>query len=156
MLRRLSGYEAFAPLLLRVGIGLTFLLAGLGKVLGGTDGVAGFFGSLGIPLPGLMGPLIAYLELLGGLALIIGLLTRVFSLLFVANMLVAIVLVSGPAMFGAENAVMGFTETRTEVLLLLGSLALALLGPGALAVDNALLGERTEVRSLSERSRTLG
>lgn len=156
MLRRLSGYESFAPLLLRVGIGLTFFLAGLGKVLGGTDGVAGFFGSLGIPLPGLMGPLIAYLELIGGLALIIGLLTRVFSLLFVANMLVAIALVSGPAMFGAESPVSGFTETRIEVLLLLSSLALALLGPGALAVDSALLGERTELRSLPERSRTMG
>lgn len=156
MLRRLAGYESFAPLLLRIGIGLTFFLAGLGKVLGGTDRVAGFFGSLGVPLPGLMGPFIAYLELIGGLALILGLLTRVFSLLFVANMLVAILLVTGPAMFGAENIVAGFNDTRTEVLLLLGSAALALLGAGPLSVDSALLGDRMEAGRLPERSRTLG
>lgn len=80
MLRRLAGYESLAPLLLRIGIGLTFFLAGLGKVLGGTDRVGGFFGSLGVLLPSLMGPSIAYLELIGGLALILGLFTRAFSL----------------------------------------------------------------------------
>lgn len=155
MLRRLAGYESLAPLLLRIGIGLTFFLAGLGKVLGGIDRVAGFFGSLGIPLPGLMGPLIAYLELLGGLALMLGLLTRVFSLLFVATMLVAMLLVTLPAMFGAENVVLGFNDTRTEVLLLLGSAALALLGAGPISVDSALLGDRAEVQPMVERSRTM-
>lgn len=155
MLRRLAGYESWAPLLLRIGIGLTFFLAGLGKVLGGTDRVAGFFGSLGIPLPGLMGPLIAYLELIGGLALMLGLLTRVLSLLFVANMLVAMLLVTLPAMFGAENVVQGFNDTRTEVLLLLGSAALALLGAGPISVDRALLGDRAALHALPERSRTM-
>ncbi len=71
MFDRLDAYRSYVPLLLRLGVGLTFFFAGLGKVMGGTAGVAGFFGSLGIPAPALMGPFIAYLELLGGLALIL-------------------------------------------------------------------------------------
>ncbi len=78
----LAAYHQLAPVVLRLGIGLTFFFAGLGKVLGGVDNVARFFARLGIPLPGLMGPLIAYLELLGGLALLGGGLTRLVSLLF--------------------------------------------------------------------------
>ncbi len=37
-MRRLGFYAHVAPVLLRVGIGLTFFFAGLGKVLGGTEG----------------------------------------------------------------------------------------------------------------------
>lgn len=142
MFRRLDSYENTATLLLRLGIGLTFFFAGLGKVLGGTDGVAGFFGSLGIPLPGIMAPFISYLELLGGIALIVGVLTRVFSLLFVADMAVALLLVGIPAALGAENLPAGWSELRTELLLLVGSLALALLGPGRFSIDAAVLGDR--------------
>ncbi len=142
MFRRLSTYEHLAPLLLRLAIGLTFFFAGLGKVMGGTAGVSGFFGNLGIPLPGLMGPFVAYLELLGGLALIVGLFTRVFSLLFVPNMLVAMLLVSVPKAMQAQNIAMGFSDTRVEFLLLLGSLALALLGPGLFSLDAAFFGDR--------------
>ncbi|HEX6292526.1 MAG TPA: DoxX family protein [Herpetosiphonaceae bacterium] len=149
MFRRLSSYENLAPLLLRLGIGLTFFFAGLGKVLGGTAGVAGFFGSLGIPLAGLMGPFVAYLELIGGLALILGVFTRGFGLLFAADMLVALLLVGLPKAFAAENIAVGFTDARVEVLLLLGSVALALLGAGAFSIDEAFLGDRP--RQIAER-----
>ncbi len=143
MIRRLGTYEDVAPLLLRLGIGLTFFFAGLGKVLGGTDRVAGFFGSLGVPLPQLMGPFIAYLELIGGIALIIGIFTRVFSLLFVGDMLVAFLLVGGPKLLAAANIAAGWSEARVEVLLLLGSAALAIFGPGLFSADAALFRDRS-------------
>jgi putative oxidoreductase len=139
--QRLTTYHDIAPLLLRLGIGLTFFFSGLGKVLGGVDGVAGFFGSLGIPFPELMAPFIAYLELFGGLALILGLFTRIFSILFICNMLVALALVNIPSALAAASLSEGFSEMRVEVLLLLGSAALALLGAGAYSVD-ALLTRR--------------
>jgi putative oxidoreductase len=151
MLRQLGSYEHIAPLLLRLGIGLTFFFAGLGKVLDGTAGVTGFFGSLGIPLPGLMGPFIAYLELIGGLALILGVFTRVFSLLFVANMLVAMLLVSLPTALNDPNIAKGFSATRVEILLLLGSAALAFLGAGIFSVDSGFFGDRP--RHLGEQPR---
>ncbi len=138
MFDRLDAYRSYVPLLLRLGVGLTFFFAGLGKVMGGTAGVAGFFGSLGIPAPAMMGPFIAYLELLGGLALILGLFTRAFSLLFIANMLVALVLVNLPAAGAAATVAEGFTSVRTELLLLLGSLCLVLLGSGLVSLDALL------------------
>lgn len=144
-MRRLSNFQNIAPLLLRLGVGLTFFFAGLGKVVGGTAGVAGFFGSLGIPLPMIMGPFISYLELLGGIALIVGLFTRVFGILFVCNMLVAIALVKLGAFTGAASLPEGWNEIRIEVMLLVASAALAILGPGRLSVDAALLGDTGEV-----------
>jgi len=54
-----------------------FLVHGLQKLLVmGFGGVAGFFGSLGVPAPGLFAVLVTLVEVLGVLALILGLLTR--------------------------------------------------------------------------------
>ena len=141
--RKLEAYQHVVPLLLRIGVGLTFLFAGLGKVLGGVGGVAGFFGSLGIPLPGLMAPVISYLELLGGLALLLGVLTRPISLLLMCDMLVAMLLVTLPAWFGAERGMIaGFSETRVEVLLFLACACLAITGAGVSSLDAVLFGDK--------------
>lgn len=155
MFRRLSAYDGYAPLLLRLGVGLVFFFAGLGKLLGGIDGVAGFFGSLGIPLPGLMAPFITFLELLGGLALIVGVLTRLISLLFIGNMLVAIVTARLPAAMEAPNIAAGFNEFRLELLLALVSASLVLLGAGKLSVDAGLLGDRPDDAGARSSRRTL-
>ncbi len=143
MYRRLEAYQSLVPLLLRVGVGLTFFFAGLGKVLGGVGGVAGFFGSLGVPLPGLMGPFISYLELLGGLAILLGLFTRPISILFICNMLVAMILVTIPGWLGFERGmVAGFSQTRVELLLLLASACLVITGAGPLSLDATLFGDK--------------
>ncbi len=141
-MERLAGYHSLVPLLLRIGVGLTFFFSGLGKVLGGTEQVAGFFGSLGIPLAGLMGPFVAYLELLGGLALILGLFTRVFAVLFIGVMLVALITVNLPAFAGEPSVAQGFSKVRVELLLLLASACLTILGAGRDAIDALLLGRR--------------
>ncbi len=151
MNRRLSQYYEYVPLLLRIGVGLIFFLAGLGKIMGGTDKVVGFFGSLGIPLPELMGPFIVYLELLGGLALIVGLFTRLFGALFIVNMLVSIIAAKWSGVMEAPNFAAGFGEIRLELLLMLSSAALVILGPGLLSVDAALLGDRSASTSVAEQ-----
>src|SRR3712207_6289910 len=133
MLRRLEAYESTVPLLLRIGVGLTFFFAGLGKVMGGTDGFGGFLGRLGVPLPGVMGFFVSYLELLGGLAILLGLLTRPISILLICDMLVAMALVTIPGWLSFERGlVAGFAQTRVELMLLLASASLAILGGGVL------------------------
>jgi hypothetical protein len=47
-----------------------------------------------------------------------------------------------PRAFQAENIAAGFSATRVEFLLLLGSAALALLGPGLFSLDAAFFGDR--------------
>jgi putative oxidoreductase len=51
--------------------------------------ITGFFASLNIPFPSFTAPFVSTLELLGGVFLMLGLLSRPFALLLAGNMLVA-------------------------------------------------------------------
>ena len=93
---------------------------------------------MGVPLPGLMGPFIALLEFFGGIALLIGLLTRLVALGLAFDMLGAIVLVKLAA---------GFSKYEFEFLLLGSSLALVLTGAGRFSIDALLAGRREKDRA---------
>lgn len=71
--------------ILRVMVGLTFFLHGLSKFQGGILNTVGYFDSIGIP--GFLAYVIAVIELAGGIALIIGLGTRIITTLFAFIML---------------------------------------------------------------------
>src|SRR5436305_10851656 len=80
--------------ILRIAEAAVFINHGYQKLfVYGFSGVTGAFGHMGVPLPGLMGPLIGILEFFGGIALIVGLLTRLVALGFMCDMLGAIFLV---------------------------------------------------------------
>ncbi len=81
-----------ALLAIRVVVGLAFLLHGLDK-LGNLSGTEQGFDGMGIPAPGLMAPLVAVLETVGGLALIVGALAPLFAIGLAINMLVAALVV---------------------------------------------------------------
>jgi len=118
---------------LRVAVATIFIKHGAQKLfVFGFSGVTGAFTQMGVPLPGVTGPFIALLEFFGGIALVIGLLTRLIALGFVCDMLGAILLVQLKS---------GFSHYELEFLLLGSSLALVLAGPGEFSVD-ALLGRR--------------
>lgn len=74
--------------ILRALLGLTFFIHGLSKFQGGISNTVGYFDNLGIP--GFMAYVIAVVELLGGIALILGLGTRIVTLLFALIMIGAI------------------------------------------------------------------
>jgi uncharacterized membrane protein YphA (DoxX/SURF4 family) len=74
-------------LILRVTLGVLFFIHGLVKFQGGIENIVGWFESIG--LPGFMAYGVALLEMLGGIALIIGLATRLVSALFALLMIVA-------------------------------------------------------------------
>ncbi len=94
-------------------------------------------------MPGLMAPFISYLELIGGLAILLGIFTRPLGLLFIGNMLVAMVLVTIPGWLGFERGlVAGFAQTRVEFLLLLASACLMLIGAGPFSLDALLFRDR--------------
>lgn len=130
-----------ALFILRVVTGLIFFMHGYQKVFQyGLAGVSQGFAGMGVPLPSLMGPFIAFLELLGGIALIVGVLTPVFAALLAADMVGAILLVHLKAGFFLPN---GY---EFALALLGASAALALAGAGRYSVD-ATLARRRPARS---------
>jgi putative oxidoreductase len=119
---------------LRVAVATIFIRHGYQKLfVFGFAGVTGAFTHMGVPLPGFTGPFIGLLEFFGGIALLSGLLTRVFALGFVFDMLFAILLV---------QLSRGFSGYELEFLLLGSSLALALTGAGKFSIDALLAGRR--------------
>lgn len=121
---------ALAALALRVASGGLFLFHGLVKLVVFTPaGTVGYFQSIGLP-----GPL-AYLtiafEVLGGIALILGLGTRWVSLALIPVLLGAAFFGHGANGFGWSNAGGGW-EYPAFWAVAMG--ALALLGDGAYAV----------------------
>lgn len=124
--------------ILRVITGIIFVAHGSQKIfVFGFGGVAGAFGQMGVPMAGVVGPLVALVELFGGLALIAGLLTRLAALGLTATMLGALFLVHLRAGFFLPN---GFEF----VLSLLGStLMLVLTGAGNWSLDARLAGRHS-------------
>src|SRR3954465_9472017 len=78
-----------ATLAIRLMAGGVFFWEGLLKFAYANQGV-GRFTKLGMPLPGVLAPAIAVLEIGGGLLLMSGLGTRLISVPFIAEMLVAV------------------------------------------------------------------
>ncbi|MEV4988834.1 DoxX family protein [Pseudarthrobacter sp. LMD1-1-1.1] len=127
---------------LRIILGFLFAAHGWQKFNEWTiAGTQASFAKMGIPAADVMAPAIAVLELAGGIALILGILTRVVAALLVLDMLGALFLVHAPAGVFAANG--GY---ELVLLLAAASFALALTGAGRLSLDRALFGGRPESR----------
>ncbi|WP_426989048.1 DoxX family protein [Pseudarthrobacter sp. Y6] len=123
---------------LRVILGFLFAAHGWQKFNEWTiAGTQAAFAQMGVPAANVSAPLIAGLELAGGIALILGALTRVVAALLAVNMIGALFLVHASAGVFADKG--GY-----ELVLLLGAaaLALALTGAGRVSVDRVLFGRK--------------
>jgi putative oxidoreductase len=141
--------QAHGIAILRIALGSIFVAHGLQKLLAfGWAGTAAGFGQAGLPFPELSAALVIATELLGGAALALGLYTRLVALPLAVVMLVATLVVHLPAGFFLPQG-MEFT-----LLMLAGTLALILTGPGALALDGVLArSPESVVLGLLERPR---
>ncbi len=121
-------YSDLALLLLRIGVGIIFIVAGWGK-LTGIEGTIGFFDGLGIPMPGIMAWIVAIVEFFGGIMVLLGAYAKIPYLLLAIIMVVALFTTK----LGGE-----FSAARLDLMLLFASLALFMLGSGRYSVDYKL------------------
>lgn len=148
MLNTTPAQQQYGITVLRVVVGLVFLAHGLQKLLlFGIGGTAGFLGSIGVPAAGLMAVVLIAIEVLGGLALILGLYTRYAAIPLAVISLVALLTVHlANGFFMGEQSGYEFVLT-----LLAANVALFFLGSGALALDS-LLGTTRRTAAVAERA----
>lgn len=131
MLEKIFGpCRDYSLFVLRLFVGIVFLVYGSLKLFGGLEGFAGFLQQAGVPLPGTMAPLVAAVEFFGGLAILLGTGTRIATLLLTAVMIVAMITVTLPRGFAGGYDI--------NLALLGGLLALLLAGPGKPAAGGDL------------------
>jgi len=138
--------RSWALLPLRVIVGVGFLVHGMAKWHRGPDKFAKLLQLIGTPSPLATAWLVTGLEVLGGLAIIIGAFVLLASIPLFISMVVAMLTIHVHYGFSAVNTV-GLTATgpvfgppgyEINLLYMCALAALALVGPGALSVDQWL------------------
>lgn len=126
-------------IILRITLGALFFIHGLVKFQGGIENIAGWFSSIG--LPGFMAYVIALMELIGGIALIIGLGTRVVSGLFALILIGATVKVKLVAGLLGNGQMAGY---ELDLVYFVIAVYLVLNGSKLYAMDALLFKSGTE------------
>ncbi len=121
-------FQDISMLLGRVFLSLIFIVSGFNKI---TDyaGTQGYMESMGVPA--LMLPLVIILELLGGIAILIGFKTRIVALLFIGFNVISALLFHSD--FGDQKQMTMFMK---NIAIAGGFLLLFAQGAGAYSVDN--------------------
>lgn len=147
---RLANRWTLIPLRLVMGVGL--FAHGWAKWSRGPESFANLLHFAGVPFPLLAAWSETLLELVGGLALIAGVLVQLISIPLLLSMLVAIVTVQGRYGFSSVKTI-GLTSSgpvfgppgyEINLLYIAGLLALILAGPGALSVDSWIARRRPQ------------
>jgi putative oxidoreductase len=128
--------EAWGITIVRVMAGLIITVAAFEKFGGG--GFEGFTKAstgLGLPVPEFWGIFIPLLELIGGLALLLGFGARWAAFLFIVEYFVTSFVLKAPRQppFG------GWDSMRIDLMLWAAVIAVAAVGPGAFALESVIL-----------------
>lgn len=129
-----------ASLIARVGVGLVFTAHGWEKIRDGVDETTRSYQGMRIPFPGVVAVYSTFVELLGGLMLILGIGLPIVGVLLFIDMLASLLLVhaqDGLALSSDEPGV------ALALVLALVSLLFACGGGGRATVDRLLFPRRT-------------
>ena len=120
-------------LLLRVMVGWVFLSEGIQKFLYPAARGAGRFHRIGIPFPHSSAPLVGGVEIVCGALLIAGLATGFAVALLLVDILVAVLSTKVPLLL-RNDFWAAMHQARTDICMLMGLIAIALLGAGGLTL----------------------
>ena len=135
--RSLTVARKIEPLdLVRVVVAGVFITEGILKFLHPADLGSGRFARIGLPMPGILGPVVAVVEILGGLALLLNQMPGYAALTLLGVITTALLTAKVPILLGRPwgtftlakvpyYGVLGFLhESRTDLSMWFGSLAL--------------------------------
>jgi putative oxidoreductase len=127
-------------LLVRLLVGGVFFLEGIKKFLFVEQWGAGRFARIGIPAPEIMAPFVGAVEIVCGVLILFGLLTRLASVPLLVNIGVAIATTKIPLLLRSGFWPME-AEARTDYSMLMGLLFLLLAGAGSWSMDARQAGK---------------
>lgn len=154
LLQRITSSTApSSTVLVRAAAGAVFLLEGCLKFVDPQGLGVGRFVKIGIPFPAFFAPFDGVFEIVCGLGLMLGLLTRLAAIPMIINMIVAFTSTKIPLLVH-EGFWKAAHEARLDVTMLLACVFLLREGGGAYALD-ALLLESLRRRSLTRRIGTV-
>ncbi len=133
------------PLLLRIGIGVVFVAHGWQKFFDiHVSNYAAFIDGLGVPLSSVVSPVQAFVELVGGVLLILGLFTRFAVMPMIVISIGALWLIRQHIGFITPSVNPPGAGAELDTAILAGELCLLFIGPGRYALDAMLGWERSE------------
>tara|TARA_R110002049_G_scaffold214533_3_gene385986 strand:+ start:5541 stop:5990 length:450 start_codon:yes stop_codon:yes gene_type:complete len=144
----------WASLILRIISGTGFIIHGVAKLSRGTGGFEKLLTQLDVPFAQIMSNIVPYVELLGGICILIGLFTRIISLPLIVVMLTAMFTIHIQYGFSSINTI-GLNENGPvfgppgyEVNLLYIAIltTLIILGSGKLSIDEIIKGKKKKLQ----------
>jgi putative oxidoreductase len=130
----LSTDSSRTTILIRLMVGAVFLSEGIQKFLYPAIRGAGRFEKIGLPNPEFLGNFVGFFEIVCGLAILVGLLTRLSAIPTLIIMIVAIATTKS-TVFQVEGFWVMMHGSRTDWAMLLGSIFLIIKGGGKWSVD---------------------
>jgi len=141
LLRWLRSDAPAATILIRAPVALVFLSEGIQKFLFPAALGAGRFAKIGLPSPELLAPFVGVVEIVGGVLVGLGFLTRFAALALAIDMIVAFASTKIPML--SRNGFWAMAhEARTDVSMLLGSMFLLVVGAGRFSLDGRIARSR--------------
>lgn len=141
--RLISTDNSKTTIIIRFIVGAVFLSEGIQKFLFPVIRGAGRFEKIGLPSPEFLGSFVGTFEIICGLLILIGLLTRLASIPLIIIMLVAFATTKSEVYLEK-----GFWEllhgSRTDWSMLLGSVFLLIKGSGRWSIDKTIWNDKKD------------
>ena len=141
-----DGTAQASVILVRLLVGWVYFSEGVQKFLFPAALGVGRFAKIGIPAPHFFAPFVGVVEIVCGLLVIVGFLTRLAAIPLVIDISVAIATTKIPLL--AKDGFWGtMHEARTDLCMLLGSLFLIAVGSGRLSLDTTVHGSNESIEA---------
>jgi len=139
--RMMSTCAGKEVVILRIALSGIFISEGIAKILYPVTRGIGYYIAIGMPAPGLLGPILECIEIICGSFLLCGFLTRVVLLPLIIDAVLSIVMTNSHLLGLKGGFSLMLPEIRGDYATLLAAVYLIIIGAGKWSVDYRLLNQ---------------